>query len=145
MKNRTAVRGQTHLIVGAASGIGLFCACRLLELGANVYALDIDFSTLERALGGECPIVEIDITDDSTCKDEISRIIDDAGAVHGLVNSAGVTGKTSLETHRVEVADFDAVYAVNLRGGLILSQAIIPHMISRGYGRIVHMASIRGE
>ncbi len=46
---------------------------------------------------------------------------------------------------QVEMADFDRVYQVNLRGALLVSQAILPHMIERKYGRLLHVASIAGK
>jgi len=67
------------------------------------------------------------------------------GQIHGLVNCAGITGKTNVKGHEVELADFDRVYAINLRGAFLLSRAIIRHMLPFGYGRVLHVASIAGK
>jgi 2-dehydro-3-deoxy-L-rhamnonate dehydrogenase (NAD+) len=67
------------------------------------------------------------------------------GELDGLVNCAGITGRTSIKSHEVDLADFDRVYAINLKGALIASQAVLPHMLARNYGRILHIASIAGK
>src|SRR5690606_14031364 len=63
----------------------------------------------------------------------------------GFVNCAGITGKTNIKGHEVDPADFEQVYAVNLRGAFLLSQAIIRHMLPFKYGRVLHVASIAGK
>jgi 3-oxoacyl-[acyl-carrier protein] reductase len=86
-----------------------------------------------------------DVTDDAS----IPRALDAAerafGPIHGLVNCAGVTGKTNLKGHEVDMADFDAVYRINLRGAMALSKAVLPRMLARNYGRVLHVASIAGK
>ena len=61
------------------------------------------------------------------------------------MNCAGITGKTNVKGHEVELADFDRVCQVNLRGALILSQAVLRRMLPAAYGRILHVASIAGK
>lgn len=67
------------------------------------------------------------------------------GEVHGLIYAPGITGRTGIKTHEVDVEDFDEVYRVNLRGAFLVSKAILPHMVERRYGRILHIASISGK
>jgi 3-oxoacyl-[acyl-carrier protein] reductase len=67
------------------------------------------------------------------------------GRIDGLVNCAGITGKTNVPGHEVDLADFDMVYRVNLRGAFLLSKAVLPHMLKRKYGRVLHVASIAGK
>ena len=50
-----------------------------------------------------------------------------------------------MKTHEVDVDDFDRVYAVNMRGTLLMTQAVLPGMVERGYGRVLHLASISGK
>jgi 2-dehydro-3-deoxy-L-rhamnonate dehydrogenase (NAD+) len=61
------------------------------------------------------------------------------------VNCAGITGRTSVTTHEVDVDDFDTVYRVNLRGAFLVSRSVIPRMLPHGYGRLLHVASIAGK
>jgi 3-oxoacyl-[acyl-carrier protein] reductase len=65
--------------------------------------------------------------------------------LHGVVNCAAITGKTNIKAHEVSLDNFDEVYRINLRGALILSQAVLPHMLQKGYGRLLHIASIAGK
>jgi 3-oxoacyl-[acyl-carrier protein] reductase len=67
------------------------------------------------------------------------------GQIHALVNCAGASGRLGLRSHEVDLEEFDRVYEVNLRGALVISQAIIPHMIENSYGRIAHVASMAGK
>ena len=67
------------------------------------------------------------------------------GRIDALVNCAGITGRTNIPGHEVDLADFDLVYRVNLRGAFLLSKAVLPHMLARNYGRVLHVASIAGK
>jgi len=69
----------------------------------------------------------------------------DFGRIDGVVNCAGVTGRTNLRAHEVDLDDFDAVYRINLRGALLVSQAVLPIMLEQNYGRLLHVASIAGK
>ena len=51
--------------------------------------------------------------------------------IDALVNCAGITGRTNIPGHEVDLADFDLVYRVNLRGAFLLSKAVLPHMLAR--------------
>ncbi|MBM3542403.1 MAG: SDR family oxidoreductase, partial [Alphaproteobacteria bacterium] len=61
------------------------------------------------------------------------------------VNCAGITGRTNVKAHEVDLADFDEVYRVNLRAALVFSQAVLPRFLTRNYGRLLHVASIAGK
>jgi 2-dehydro-3-deoxy-L-rhamnonate dehydrogenase (NAD+) len=67
------------------------------------------------------------------------------GSLEALVNCAGITGKTNVKGHEVDLADFDAVYRINLRGALVVAQAVLPRMLAQNYGRILQVASIAGK
>jgi 3-oxoacyl-[acyl-carrier protein] reductase len=77
------------------------------------------------------------------------KTIDQAAAETGrldiLINCAGITGKTNLKSHEVDPADFDRVMKVNVNGCLNTFQAVVPHMLKRNYGRVLHFASISGK
>ena len=77
--------------------------------------------------------------------DVFADTIERVGELDGLLNTTGITGETNLSTHEVNVQDFDRVYGVNLRGALLVTQAALPHMLQRGFGRILHIASIAGK
>ena len=139
------------VVVGAASGIGAAAARHLSALGHGVFGIDRDIAgmnALADALRKEGHAVDGcqgDITDPASVDAAIRAAIDRVGQVHALVNCAGITGTTNVKGHDVSLEDFDRVYAVNLRGALIVSQAILRHMLPHGYGRILHVASIAGK
>lgn len=143
--------GQTHYVIGAASGIGRAAALRLAELGATVVCLDQDEEGVHAARqeienkGAKAHAVTVDITVDTEVVDAFDCSLATFGPIDGLVNCAGITGITGVKTHEVDPDDFDRVYAVNMRGALIVSQAVLPTMLEQGYGRILHVASISGK
>jgi 3-oxoacyl-[acyl-carrier protein] reductase len=87
----------------------------------------------------------MDVADAASIATAIRATVGALGRIDGLVNCAGITGRTNIPGHQVDMADFDRVYQVNLRGALLVSQAILPHMIERKYGRLLHVASIAGK
>lgn len=144
------VRGQTHAVVGAGSGLGKAIAQRLAQLGAQVLCMDVDESAAQATaaqLTGDAPkrAYGIDVRDDDSVGETFSQAIAEVNELHAVVNCAGITGRTNIKTHDVDPADFDNVYAVNLRGALLISRHVIPHMVERNYGRVLHVASISGK
>jgi 3-oxoacyl-[acyl-carrier protein] reductase len=75
----------------------------------------------------------------------VGEVLRERGRVDILVNSAGVTGKTNVPSQDVAAEDFDFVLRVNVRGPFLTSKHVLPSMLKRGYGRILHIASIAGK
>merc|ERR1719408_1223142 len=69
----------------------------------------------------------------------------DCGKVDILVQAAGITGKTNIKTHEVELSDFERVFKVNSTAIFLCAKAVLPSMLKRNYGRIVNIASISGK
>lgn len=143
--------GRAIAVVGAGSGIGRACASHLASLGASVACLDRDLDGSEQTAaqicddGGNAWAVMIDVTQVGSVNDVLADTISRFGVLDGLLNTAGITGATNISTHEVDVSNFDRVYQVNLRGALLVSQAVLPHMQEQTYGRILHIASIAGK
>jgi 3-oxoacyl-[acyl-carrier protein] reductase len=138
----------TVAIVGGASGIGLEAARFLQGQGARVAVLDRNAEGVAAAakeLGDKSIGVAVDITDWDATKAAIDSVAEQFGKIDGLVNCAAIVGKTNLKTHEVEIDNFDACYQINLRGAFLISKAVVPHMLKRNYGRILHIASIAGK
>ncbi|MEX1108408.1 MAG: SDR family NAD(P)-dependent oxidoreductase, partial [Dongiaceae bacterium] len=139
------------IVVGAASGIGAAAAEYLAAQGVRVFGMDRNLEGMQQLAGklrGDGHAVDAagaDITDPASIDAAIGAVAQSAGQIHGLVNCAGITGTTNIKGHEVSLEDFDRVYAINLRGALIVSQAILKHMLPFGYGRILHVASIAGK
>ena len=134
-------------VVGAASGIGRAAASFLAEIGCTVAALDPALDGL-KSLAAEKPeirIYNLDALNGRSINESFAAVTRDLGAIDALVNCAGITGKTNIPAHEVPLEDFDRVLALNLRAAMMLSQAVLPGMLKRGYGRLLHVASIAGK
>jgi len=138
-------------VIGAASGIGKAAAVFMARQGVEVHCVDRDKAGADAAAksitsdGGSAISHQADIADESSARSVIDELARSGGQIHGVVNCAAITGRTNVKAHEVELKDFDSVYRINLRGALILSQAVLPHMLEKGYGRLLHIASIAGK
>jgi 3-oxoacyl-[acyl-carrier protein] reductase len=138
-------------VIGAGRGIGRAAALEMASQGVAVACLDSDGTNAREtaqsiaASGGRSTAADLDVTDGGSIATALAATVRDLGRIDGLVNCAGITGRTNVPGHAVDLADFDRVCQVNLRGALLLSQAILPHMLERRYGRLLHIASIAGK
>jgi 3-oxoacyl-[acyl-carrier protein] reductase len=139
------------IIVGAGRGIGRAAADLLASQGVAVGCLDSDGATAQaaaeaiKARGGRAIAGRLDITDDTAIRPAIDSAAESLGRIDALVNCAGITGNTNIKAHDVDPMDFDRVLGVNLRGAFMLSKHVLPHMLARRYGRVLHLASIAGK
>lgn len=139
--------GQYAVVTGAATGIGEAIAMRLANSGATVCIADIDSAAAAEAagrIGHGAQFVSIDVTDSSSVAQVIDGILERNKAIDILVNNAGLAGKAAPIWEQTD-ADWQRVLAVNINGPFYLCRAVIPHMRSRGYGRIVNVASVAGK
>lgn len=147
----TNISGHVIAVAGAASGIGRAAALRLAAAGAAVACLDRNIegasrtAEMVRSANGIGVVGSLDVTKTETVDRVLRKVESTLGPLHALLNCVGITGMTNIRSHEVTLADFDLVYAVNLRGALALCQAALPGMVARGYGRILHLASIAGK
>lgn len=146
--NQLDLHGRTAVVTGGARGIGFAVARRLLDSGARVAIWDSDEPTARAAageLGEACHAFGVDVADAgavaTTARDTAAAL---GGALHVLVNSAGITGP-NLTTWDYPPEDWRRVMAVNLDGTFHCCRAIVPLMREQQYGRIVNIASIAGK
>ena len=136
------------IVTGASRGIGRAIALGLAERGYDLALTDItpQQATLE-AVAGEvaergrrCVTVLADVSDPEDCRRSAAEAVRGLGHVDALVNNAGILKLASIE--ELTPALWDATLAVNARGVFQMTQALIPHMRERRYGRIVNIASL---
>ena len=146
MIESTSLEGQVILVTGAASGIGKQIAIDLCARGAKVVASDRNLPALQEiSHKHSMAVYEVDFLDEKSIVDLVSKVETEVGPISAVVNCVGILGKNGDPIESLDIQDFDYVYAVNLRGAVILTKAVIAGMAQRGYGRILHIASISGK
>ncbi len=143
-------RHQTALVTGAASGLGLAIARKLFSEGARVALVDLfpdggRIGELRAEFGSSCAAYVVDITKEDEVEKVVAEIAEGFGRFDILVNSAGITGLTNRKSHETDTANLRLVFDVNFMGSYFLSKHVLPHMLARNYGRILHIASIAGK
>lgn len=141
------------LVVGAGSGIGKAVATHLQLLGATVIGADRDAVALHElgqpptvgTSAGTLSVCELDATDDRRISSAVANMLEAHGHLDALVNCVGINPDAGTPSDLVDLNTFDEVYRVNLRAAFALTQAVLPSMLSRGFGRIAHVASIAGK
>jgi 2-dehydro-3-deoxy-L-rhamnonate dehydrogenase (NAD+) len=141
-------QGQVAIVTGAASGLGLAIATRLAVEGAQVALLDLNEAALNEAtkeVGARAVAFPIDLTNETQVGNVVAQIGERFGRIDILVNSAGVTGKTSIKSHEVETNDLRFVFEVNFMASFYTAREVLPWMLRQNYGRILHIASVAGK
>jgi len=136
--------GKVALVTGGAGGIGSATASRLAAEGARVAIGDLDGDAsreLAADLGGLG--IELDVTSDDSIAAARAAIERQLGRIDVLVNNAGVVGELFFSQTPPEV--WENMLAVNLRGVLAVTHAVLPGMHERGAGAIVNVASEAGR
>ncbi|HON64998.1 MAG TPA: SDR family oxidoreductase [Phycisphaerae bacterium] len=142
-------RGKVVVITGGSRGLGLLMARELADEGARLALLARDEAELQRAedeldaRGAEVLTVVCDIREQDEARAAIHRVIEAFGHVDVLINNAGVMQVGPLD--HLTVSDFEEAIAVHTFGPLYMVLAVLPHMLERGEGRIVNIASIGGK
>lgn len=141
-------KNKVAIVTGAASGLGMAIAHKLSEHGVELALLDKNEDTLlglQASLQNPNEVYPIDITDEQQVKTTIRSIHQRFGAVHILINSAGIVGETNVKSHLAATENIKAVMDVNYVGSFLTSKYCLPLMLQQDYGRILHIASIAGK
>jgi NAD(P)-dependent dehydrogenase (short-subunit alcohol dehydrogenase family) len=148
VKDLFSLSGKVAIVTGGGRGIGKFIATGLAEAGANVVVASRKLEKLEQMaadlskLGVKAKACKCDMGN----KDDILGLVDftmkEFGTVDILVNNAGVTwGAPTLE---FPLEQWDKIFAVNVRGVWILSQAVARIMKEKGGGKMINLSSVMG-
>jgi len=139
---------RTAVVTGGASGIGRGICVRLAQRGIHVAVVDLNLPGAQRvaaeitAAGGRALAVGADVADAHSVAAAIEQVHRDLGAVHILVNDAGICEFVSLMEMSIE--QWTRMIAVHLNGAFHCSRAVVPDMVAAGWGRIVNLASVAG-
>jgi NAD(P)-dependent dehydrogenase (short-subunit alcohol dehydrogenase family) len=134
------------VVTGAAGGIGRGIALKFAAEGARVGVLDLHEEVSQvvvneiRSVGGQAVALEADISQETAVQAAVAKIRERFGPVSVLVNNAAVMPSGRL--HETDIDAFDRCLAVNLRGTFLMCRAVLPEMIKRREGSIIHMASV---
>jgi NAD(P)-dependent dehydrogenase (short-subunit alcohol dehydrogenase family) len=142
-----SLEGRTAIVTGAATGIGKAIATRLADAGATIAVVDLNLSGAEEvaaALPNRSFAVEANVADANSVRRSVDQVLEHTGQIDILVNNAGIAGPAAYIWEQTD-EDWQRNIAINLTGVFNFCRAVVPHMRSRAYGRIVNIASIAGK
>jgi len=141
---------RSIIVTGAAGAIG-FATCEILAReGARLMMVDINAPRLNeratqlRAIGARVETCAADCGEETEVRRYAAETVKAFGRIDGFFNNAGVEGALA-PTHEYDVAEFDRLMRVNLRGVFLGLRHVLPDMVRRGSGAVVNMASIGSE
>lgn len=146
MSEITTMAGQVALVTGASRGIGRAIATSLAEQGVKVIGTattDSGAAAISEALAAQGGSgIKLDVTDAAALEAAVDGIVKQHGAIHILVNNAGIT-RDQLAM-RMKDEDWDAVHDTNLKAVFRASRAVMRPMMKQRYGRIISITSVVG-
>jgi 2-hydroxycyclohexanecarboxyl-CoA dehydrogenase len=133
---------------GSARGIGRATALRFARLNYAVGVLDLEGAADTARLAGEAgsPAVfaaRCDVSDQASVRDAVRDAEEVLPPVTVLANIAGISSPTRFED--ITLDEWEKIFAVNVRGTFLVTQAVLPGLRERGYGRIVNLSSVSGQ
>lgn len=142
------LKDKVAVVTGAGRGIGRSISLALADAGASVALIDLSAENLQGVLneitasGGKASVYLCDITDQEAVAAAFNDIMERHGALHILVNNAGITRDNLLM--RLSPEDWEAPIRTNLTGAFYCIKAAVRPMMKQRYGRIINIASVVG-
>jgi 3-hydroxybutyrate dehydrogenase len=136
---RSPVEGRSALVTGAASGIGLAIARALTAGGARVTLVDLPGDAL---VGAARDLGARHLAADLALRDDVTRIVSEAGGVEILVSNAGLQHVSPIDEFPEDT--WDRLLAVMLTAPFLLAKGFLPAMYEAGWGRVINVASVHG-
>lgn len=143
------LKNQSAVVTGASRGIGFGIARQFAKEGANLLLIATNEKKLAKtrdellAFGTAVEILAVDISERSNCQRAVARAIEHFGQLHILVNGAAIYKASPFLDYAP--GDFTRLLDVNLHGPVHMLQAALPHMVDKGYGRVINVASTAGK
>ncbi|MFG1267235.1 SDR family NAD(P)-dependent oxidoreductase [Xanthobacter versatilis] len=148
MSNAIDLKDRIAIVTGGAQGIGRAVVERFIASGARVAIFDRDtdlaVKTADELGRARVMPVTVDVTKLQAVEQGVAEVIAAFGKIDILVNNAGIAGPNMKLWDYPEDA-WHQVMAINVDGPFFCCRAVAPHMIAKGYGRIVNVASIAGK
>ena len=141
---------KVAIVTGAGSGIGAAVAARLARDGFHVAVTDLRREAAETSVaaitqgGGAAHAVQVDVSSEPSVRAMVQAVLDQTGRIDALVNNAGIAGR-SAPSWELPDGEWEKVLGIDLTGVYYGCRAVLPHMLERGAGRIVNVASIAGK
>jgi NAD(P)-dependent dehydrogenase (short-subunit alcohol dehydrogenase family) len=143
----TSLSGKVALVTGGASGIGAACVKELVRAGATVVIADRSLDTAKKLageLGAAVEAVDVDVSDESSCKRMVEFAVRHFGKLDIAVNNAGVGNPDRARVAELSFEKWRYLMNINLDGVFLSLKAEIPAMLAAGGGSIVNIASVMG-
>ena len=143
------LKDKVAVITGGASGMGKAEALAFAAKGAKVVIADINYDGAIKVVneivdnGGSALALQVNMTNSTEINNMVQDILNEFGRIDILVNNAGIFDKykTSLETSE---EDWDFIFNINLKSAFLLTNLVLPGMISQGNGSIINISSVAG-
>ncbi|MFK4793737.1 SDR family NAD(P)-dependent oxidoreductase [Sphingobium sp. ZW T5_29] len=144
--NSNRLTGRRIIVFGSATGIGAATVKRLAQEGARVCAADINVdgaTQVAAEAGGETFAVHVDISDEASVQKAVEAAVERFGGLDGAhINAADLRViMEDSDALNVDLAVFDRTVAVNLRGHLLCTRAVLPHLTKNDASAIVYTSS----
>lgn len=143
-----SLENRVGIVTGASQGIGESIAFELAREQAEVILIDVQKDKLDEVVkkiekaGGKAAAFSVDVSRFDKVTETVKTILEKFKKIDFVINNAGITRDNLMM--RMTEDEWDAVMAVNLKGVFNFSKAVIRHMISNRYGRIVNLSSVVG-
>jgi NAD(P)-dependent dehydrogenase (short-subunit alcohol dehydrogenase family) len=136
------LEGKVWVITGAGGGMGADAAVRFAEEGARVAVADVDAAAAEQVAGEVGGLaVQVDVSDEASVAAMYAAAADRFGGVDVLYNNAGISPADDASILETDLEAWERVQAVNTRGVYLCCKHGIPHLLERGGGSVINVAS----
>jgi NAD(P)-dependent dehydrogenase (short-subunit alcohol dehydrogenase family) len=145
--NPFSLAGKRALVVGADSGIGLACARAIADAGAKLAIAGLNAAAgktlaeeIAKDSGSEVAYFAVDVRDEAAVAAMVDKAVGWLGGLEIAMNNAGIPGPAG-RVQDMDAADFDNLFAINVRGAWLGMKYEIPHLLAGGSGSIINLAS----
>jgi 3-oxoacyl-[acyl-carrier protein] reductase len=147
-EDRSSLHGRVAIVTGASGGIGGAIAVRLAAAGADLAPYSGHRQEAEviggrvRAMRRSAVVLHADLAEPRMSSEIVTRTRDELGPADILVANAGVGRKLAWDDEALDLEAWDEAMAVNLRAPWLLTQAVLPDMLERNFGRLLYVSSV---